>query len=122
MRATFFFGGATLALAFAWAACGTDSTSDTTAAGRGGATGGGNGNNCHIDVAGGFLYAGSDDGVKRFPWAPDRTSGGAGEDVVVGQPPGGHGLHTTHVYDGYLYVHSGSAGNMTNGMSPSYDT
>lgn len=30
--------------------------------------------------------------------------------------------HTVHVYDGYLYVHSGSEGNATNDKSPEYDT
>lgn len=85
------------------------------------ATTGGNGNNCHIDAAGGFLYAGSIDGVKRFTYAPGATSGGDGEDVVVNQPTGGHAIHTVHVYDGWLYVHSGSAGNATNDKSPAYD-
>jgi glucose/arabinose dehydrogenase len=74
---------------------------------------GGNGNNCHIDVANGYLYAGTATGVKRWPWSPTATDGGAGEDVVTGQPNGGHTNHTVHVYDGYLYVHSGSAGNAT---------
>src|SRR6185437_1696457 len=31
---------------------------------------GGNGSNAHIDVAGGFVYAGSETGVKRFPYDP----------------------------------------------------
>ena len=83
---------------------------------------GGNGNNAHVDAAGGFLYAGSTAGVKRFPYAPGMASGGNGEDVVVGQPADGHNYHTVHVYDGYLYVHSGSAGNAVNPMSPAYDT
>lgn len=73
---------------------------------------GGNGNNAHIDVANGYLYAGSPDGVKRFPWSPDAKSGGAGEDVVTGQAADGHAKHTVHVYDGWLYVDSGSAQNM----------
>ncbi len=82
---------------------------------------GGNGSNAHIDGA--FLYAGSPSGVRRWPYAPGMTSGGNGEDVVVGQPAdGGHPLHTTHVFDGYLYVHSGSAGNAVNPMAPAYDT
>ncbi len=82
---------------------------------------GGNGSNAHVD--GGFLYAGTPSGVRRWPYAPGMTSGGNGEDVVVDQPSdGGHPLHTTHVYDGYLYVHSGSAGNAVNPMAPEYDT
>jgi glucose/arabinose dehydrogenase len=84
---------------------------------------GGNGNNCHVDAAGGHLYAGTPNGVKRFPYTPGSTTGGAGEDVVVGQPGGGnHPKHTVHVYDGYLYVHSGSSGNASDPMSPAYDT
>ena len=72
---------------------------------------GGNGNNVHVDAAGGYVYAGSGNGVKRFAYDPAATKGGPEEDVVVGQPGGGHPKHTTHVYDGWLYVHSGSAGN-----------
>lgn len=86
---------------------------------------GANGNNCHIDVAGGFLYAGSLDGVVRFPYSPTAMSGGAPVSVVTGQPAGGHSLHTVHVYGGYLYVHSGSAANMSNDSNPTtsvYDT
>lgn len=72
--------------------------------------GGKNGNNCHID--GDFLYAGSPDGVKRWTYAPDRDQGGAGEDVMVGQPGGGnHPYPPVHVRDGWLYVDSGSADN-----------
>ncbi len=82
---------------------------------------GGNGNNCHVDATSGFMYAGGPDGVKRFTYAPGATSGGDGEDVVVNQPSSGHSLHTVHVYDGWLYVHSGSAGNATNDKSPAYD-
>ena len=82
---------------------------------------GGNGNNCHIDVANGYLYAGSPGGVKRWPYSPTSTDGGAGEDVVTGQPASGHSKHTVHVYDGYLYVHSGSASNIADPKSPEYD-
>jgi glucose/arabinose dehydrogenase len=82
---------------------------------------GGNGNNCHIDAANGYLYAGSPSGVKRWPYAPDAATGGEGEDVVTGQPANGHSKHTTHVYDGYLYVHSGSNGNAADPKSPAYD-
>jgi glucose/arabinose dehydrogenase len=89
------------------------------------ATTGNNGNNAHVDVASGFVYAGSNDGVKRFAYDPAALEGGPAEDVVVNQPGGGHAKHTTHVYDGFLYVHSGSVGNAThesgNGQS-GYDT
>jgi glucose/arabinose dehydrogenase len=82
---------------------------------------GGNGNNCHIDVANGYLYAGSPAGVKRWPYSPTAKDGGDGEDVVTGQPADGHAKHTVHVYDGYLYVHSGSAANYAAPKSPDYD-
>jgi glucose/arabinose dehydrogenase len=81
----------------------------------------GHSNNCHIDASGGFLYAGSGDGVQRWPYAPTSDRGGAPEDVVVGQPSSGHTHHTVHVYDGYLYVHSGSADDATDPDSPEYD-
>ena len=42
------------------------------------------------------------------------------EAVVVNQPTGGHGFHTTHVYDGFLYVHSGSAENVSHTTSPGF--
>ena len=84
-------------------------------------TTGGNGNNCHIDVANGYLYAGSPGGVKRWPYSPTATDGGAAEDVVTGQPADGHSKHTVHVYDGYLYVHSGSSSNASDPKSPQYD-
>ena len=82
---------------------------------------GGNGNNVHVDAAGGFVYAGSPAGVKRWPYDPSGKTGGAGEDVVTGQPADGHAKHTVHVYDGYLYVHSGSAGNDSAPKNPAYD-
>ncbi|MDB5216951.1 MAG: L-sorbosone dehydrogenase [Myxococcaceae bacterium] len=77
------------------------------------------GNNVHI--AGTFLYAGSPAGVKRWPYLPGALSGGIGEDVVIGQPPGGHPKHTVHVFDGFLYVMSGSAAN-AEASGPAYDT
>jgi glucose/arabinose dehydrogenase len=84
---------------------------------------GGNGNNVHLDVAGGFIYAGSPDGVVRFPYSETAPSGGTAEVVVNNQPAGGHATHTVHVYDGYLYVQSGSAGNATiTGTMTPYDT
>jgi glucose/arabinose dehydrogenase len=89
------------------------------------ATTDGNGNNAHIDEAGGYVYAGSTDGEYRFTYDATKVEGGPVEKVVIKQPAGGHGKHTTHVYDGMLYVHSGSAGNMTHeSQSPigEYDT
>lgn len=84
---------------------------------------GGNGNNAHIDGENGFLYAGSPDGVVRWPYTDATTSLGTPEDVVVNQPSNGtHTYHTVHVYDGWLYVHSGSADNMVAPMSPEFDT
>lgn len=85
---------------------------------------GGNGNNAHVDVAGGYVYAGSTAGVKRFAYEAGALTGGPGEDVVVNQPSDGHAKHTVHVYDGFLYVHSGSAGNITHesNSSSEYDT
>lgn len=73
----------------------------------------GNGNNCHIDVAGGYLYCGSNSGVARLQYEPEATSGGTAEPVITGMQSNGHGIHTVHVYDGYLYVNAGSAGNAT---------
>ena len=81
----------------------------------------GNGNNVHVDAAGGFVYAGSPDGVKRWPYDPAGKTGGDGEDVVTGQPSDGHAKHTVHVYDGYLYVHSGSYTNYIAPNGASYD-
>ena len=39
-------------------------------------------------------YAGSNNGVKRFPYSPTMMTGGAGEDVVTGQPTGGRSPRT----------------------------
>ncbi|MDF2692094.1 MAG: L-sorbosone dehydrogenase [Labilithrix sp.] len=88
------------------------------------ATTGSNGNNAHVDAAGGYVYAGFDTGVKRFAYDPAATKGGPAEDVVVNVPAGGHSKHTTHVFDGFLYVHSGSAGNATHetDSKTEYDT
>ncbi len=82
-------------------------------------TGGDNGQNCHLE--GDELYCGSQDGVKRWRYGPDLDHGGAGEDVVVGQPGGGnHPLHPVHVYDGLLYVDSGSERNTMVPMPDDY--
>jgi glucose/arabinose dehydrogenase len=87
------------------------------------ANSGGNGNNAHLDEAGGYLYAGSPDGVVRWPYSAEADSLGTPEPVVVDQPSDGtHAYHTTHVYDGWLYVHSGSEDNVVAPMLPEYDT
>jgi len=84
---------------------------------------GGNGQNLHIDEAGGFLYAGTPSGVKRWPWSKTLAAGGPGEDVVIGQPSeGGHSKHTVKLWDGWLYVMSGSSDNVVDPDSPAYDT
>ncbi|HTV18423.1 MAG TPA: hypothetical protein VMG12_07125 [Polyangiaceae bacterium] len=84
---------------------------------------GGNGNNAHLDEDGGFLYAGSPDGVVRWPYTADTNSLGAPQNVVIDQPSDGtHTYHTVHVYDGWLYVHSGSENNMVAPMTPEVDT
>ena len=84
---------------------------------------GGNGNNAHLDEAGGYLYAGSPDGVVRFAYSSQADDLGSPEAVVVGQPSDGtHTFHTVHVYDGWLYVHSGSENNVVAPASPEYDT
>ncbi|MEO8900643.1 MAG: hypothetical protein ABI488_03305 [Polyangiaceae bacterium] len=86
-------------------------------------TGNENGNNCDIDTQAGFLYAGTKDGVKRWKYAPQLDHGGPGEDVMVGQPGGGnHPFHPVHVYDGYMYVDSGSEHNAVQINPPAYDT
>lgn len=85
------------------------------------ATTGGNGQNVHIDETGGFLYAGTPDGVRRWSWSSALDAGGSGEAVVVNQPSSGHSKHTVHVWDGWVYVQSGSADNVINPKSPRYD-
>jgi glucose/arabinose dehydrogenase len=83
---------------------------------------GGNGNNAHLDESGGFLYAGSPDGVVRWPYSAVNTLGRP-EAVVVNQPSNGtHTYHTVHVYTGWLYVHSGSESNLAAPASPDYDS
>ena len=84
---------------------------------------GGNGNNADLDEVNGYLYAGSPDGVVRFVYAAGSDTLGSPEPVVVGQPSDGtHTYHTVHVYDGWLYVHSGSENNVVAPASPEYDT
>jgi glucose/arabinose dehydrogenase len=83
----------------------------------------GNGNNAHVDEQSGYLYAGSPDGVLRWAYTADTTEFDSAEAVVVNQPSNGaHPYHTVHVYDGWLYVHSGSAANVVAPASPEYDT
>jgi glucose/arabinose dehydrogenase len=81
----------------------------------------GNTNNCHLDAAGGYLYAGTPFGVQRFPYSAAAASGGAAEDVITDFPLGGHHHRTVHVYDGYLYVSSSSADNADNPNGAEYD-
>ena len=86
-------------------------------------TGNENGNNCDIDSVSGYLYAGTKDGVKRWKYAPELDRGGPGEDVMVGQPGGGnHPFHPVHVYDGFMYVDSGSEHNANRPDGDVYDT
>ena len=47
---------------------------------------GGNGQNVHIDEAGGYLYSGTTAGVRRWMWSNTTDSGGTGQDVLTGQP------------------------------------
>lgn len=81
-------------------------------------------NNVHIDVASGFLYVGSLNGVRRFRYSPDALAGEGGEDVVLNLPKGGHQRRTVRVYDGFLYAYSGSSSNVSHeGADKSiYDT
>ncbi len=84
-------------------------------------TGGDNGQNCHLD--GDYLYCGSQAGVKRWRYGPEVDRGGPAEDVMVGQPGGGnHPFHPTHVYDGWMYVDSGSERNTMSPMPADYVT
>ncbi len=86
-------------------------------------TGTENGNNCDIDAQGGYLYAGTKEGVKRWRYAAEIERGGPGEDVMVGQPGGGnHPFHPVHVYDGFMYVDSGSEHNAVRPDPPKYDS
>lgn len=86
--------------------------------------GGDIGNNPWIDDKNGFIYIGSTQGVVRFPYNPaEKVAGGPAQPVVTGQPQGGHAWRTVKIYDGWIYVDSGSAGNATNDTSQtSYDT
>ncbi len=78
------------------------------------------GHNCFLD--GEQLYCGTKSGVKRWRVQADTNQGGAGEDVVVGAPEGGrHPKHPVGVWDGFLYVVSGSAANAIDPMPADYD-
>jgi glucose/arabinose dehydrogenase len=91
---------------------------------------GGNGNNVHVDAAGGYLYAGTPEGVKRWsfdnstiPGISDADASSTGEDVLIDQPASGnHTFHTVHVFGGWMYVQMGSAGNVSDPATPDYDT
>jgi glucose/arabinose dehydrogenase len=91
---------------------------------------GGNGNNVHIDAAGGYLYAGTPEGVKRWPFddgtvpgIPDADASSTGDDVLIDQPAtGSHTYHTVHVFGGWMYVQMGSAANVSDPATPDYDT
>jgi glucose/arabinose dehydrogenase len=84
-------------------------------------TGGSHGHNCHFDRD--YLYCGSDEGVRRWKYAPALDRGGEGEDVMVGQPGGGnHPFHPVHVYDGWMYVDSGSERNTFFSLPDDYVT
>ncbi len=87
------------------------------------ATTGGNGNNAHVDEAEGYLYAGAEGGVLRWEYDAASDDLGEPESVVTGAPStGSHTLHTVHVHDGWLYVHTGSEDNAVAPASPEYDT
>ncbi len=66
---------------------------------------GGNGQNVHIDEAGGYLYSGTNAGVRRWAWSNTTDAGANPQEVLTGQPTGGHGKHTVHVWDNWMYVH-----------------
>ena len=84
-------------------------------------TGGDNGQNCHVD--GDWLYCGSQEGVERWKYGPEVARGGEGEPVMIGQPGGGnHPFHPVHVYDGWMYVDSGSERNTMGSMPDDYVT
>jgi glucose/arabinose dehydrogenase len=84
---------------------------------------GGNGHNVHYDVTSGYLYAGTPTGVRRWAYQPTATTLGAGEQVVIDQPSTGlNPFHTVHLYDGWLYVSSGSESNVATPAAPAYDT
>jgi glucose/arabinose dehydrogenase len=84
-------------------------------------TDGDNGHNCAFD--GLDLYCGSKAGVRRWRYTPEIDRGGPGDDVVVGMPEGGrHPTHPVGVWDGFLYVVSGSADNSMSPMPADFDT
>ena len=83
---------------------------------------GGNGNNVHIDSAAGYLYAGIPHGVMRWRYDPASDHGVDPQYVVLGHPSfGEHTYVTVHVYDGFLYAHSGSQNNVSGPVTPPYD-
>ncbi len=61
--------------------------------------------------------------MKRWKYGPSIERGGQGEVVMVGQPGGGnHPFHPVHVYDGWMYVDSGSERNTVSPMPDDYIT
>lgn len=84
----------------------------------------GGGNGGHLDIASGYVYAGTAEGASRFKYDPASLVAGPEEKIVVGQPAGGHGKRTVRVYDNVLYAYSGSSGNWSNETSQGteYDT
>jgi glucose/arabinose dehydrogenase len=83
---------------------------------------GGNGHNVHYDASSGHLYAGTPTGVRRWAYQTTASTLGAGEPVVIDQPSTGlNPFHTVHVYDGWLYVSSGSEANVSTPAAPAYD-
>jgi glucose/arabinose dehydrogenase len=60
--------------------------------------------------------------VRRWAWSNTTNAGGTGQDVVIGQPGGGHGKYPVRIFDGWLYTQVGSAGNVTADSTDRYDT
>ena len=80
-----------------------------------------NGHNCAFD--GEDLYCGAKGSVKRWHYVPTSEHGGDGETVVVAAPEGGrHPTLNVGVWDGFLYVASGSKDNAMDRMPAGYPT
>jgi hypothetical protein len=61
--------------------------------------------------------------VRRWAWSNTTNAGANPQEVMTGQPgSGGHPKHTVHVWDNWMYVQSGSDGNVTSTSTTSYDT
>jgi glucose/arabinose dehydrogenase len=88
-------------------------------------TAGSNDNSVHVHAVGGetFVYAGTPQGVARFRYDPQSDRAGEREDVMIAQPTTGRHMYgTVHIYDGYLYVQSGSGDNVVPTATGEYDT